>query len=493
MLDVLKSLAGPIIVFGLVIFVHELGHFLAAKLMGVYAPRFSIGFGPALWRKRRGETEYILAALPLGGYVRMASREDEATAFLEGGGERQPPATVGGSGEGKLVDETVVSGRSPRRDFDPEAMVPFGPKPVPEDRWFESKSLPARLFIMLAGVSMNIVLAVMVMIGVVAAYGRPVVPTRVIGAVRPPATAPTLAQEIAPGDSILAVNGVPVANWSELQRRLADHRGPIIVLTTNRRTIELPVNGGRGPSAQEVAAALVPYMPPVISTVADGSPARRAGVLPGDSVVAAGGAPIYSWQDLVERIERASGQALTLEVVRGGERLALGVTPEATEVTDPRTGRKATVGRIGVGVRDITAREAVSFPEAVSTGWNATWVMSGLIVEVLRGLLTGQVSVENLGGPIMIASVSAEAARTGLETLLMLLALLSINVAIFNLLPIPILDGGQILLTIVEAAKGSAFSARTREYILRAGLLAIALLFIIVMWNDIARILRNFG
>ena len=492
MLDVIKSFAGPVIVFGLVIFVHELGHFLAAKLVGVYAPRFSIGFGPALWRRRRGETEYILAALPLGGYVRLASREDEATAFLEGGGEREPLATVGGSGEGKLVDETAVIGAA-RRDFDPEAMVPFGPKPVPEDRWFESKSLPARLFIMLAGVTMNVILAVVVMIAVVAAYGRPIVPTRVVGVVQPLAGVPALAADIAPGDTILALDGVRVSSWSHFQRRLVEARGETVVLTTNQRSVVVPVDGARQPTRRELATALQPHMPPVISSVADGSPARRAGLLPGDSVVRVGDAPVFSWQEMVERIERTAGQELELEVVRGQARHELAVRPEATEVVDPRTGRSSVVGRIGVGVRDVTAREHVSFPEAVTTGWQATWVMSGAIVEVLRGLLTGQVSVENLGGPIMIASVSAEAARTGLETLLMLLALLSINVAIFNLLPIPILDGGQILLNLVEAAKGSAFSSRTREYILRAGLLAIALLFILVMWNDIARLLRNFG
>ena len=114
------SWLAPIIVFGLVVFVHELGHFIAAKLTGVYAPRFSIGFGPSLWKRRFGETEYVLAALPLGGYVRMASREDEATAFLEGGSENSA-TTPGGAKDG----------------YDPNAMIPFGPKPIPEARWFE--------------------------------------------------------------------------------------------------------------------------------------------------------------------------------------------------------------------------------------------------------------------------------------------------------------------------------------------------------------------
>ena len=186
----------PIVVFGLVIFVHELGHFIAAKLMGVYAPRFSVGFGPALWRKRHGETEYVLAALPLGGYVRMASRHDAETAFIEGGNEESSALKEGDAG------------------YDPEAMMPFGPKPVPESRWFESKSLLARLFIMIAGVTMNILLAFVVLTGLSLVYGQPVVSTRVVGAVRPLASAPALAG-LQAGDTIVAVNGAAVRNWSE--------------------------------------------------------------------------------------------------------------------------------------------------------------------------------------------------------------------------------------------------------------------------------------
>src|SRR3712207_3987657 len=132
------AILAPVLVFGLVIFVHELGHFLAAKSVGVYAPRFSIGFGPALWRRRRGETEYIIAAFPLGGYVRMASRLDQETAGLEGGSEEAGALRPGDKG------------------YDPDAMIPFGPKPVPEHRWFESKPLWARLLIMIAGVTMNV-------------------------------------------------------------------------------------------------------------------------------------------------------------------------------------------------------------------------------------------------------------------------------------------------------------------------------------------------
>src|SRR5687767_9705928 len=185
------AILAPILVFGLVIFVHELGHFLAAKSVGVYTPRFSIGFGPALWRRRKGETEYILAAFPLGGYVRMASRHDESTAFLEGGSEESAA---------KPSDDP---------NFDPNAMIPFGPKPVPEHRWFESKPLWARLYILLAGVTMNFLLGLLVAISLALYYGGVVVPTTVVGAVRPISGQPVLGT-IQLGDTLKQVNGATV-------------------------------------------------------------------------------------------------------------------------------------------------------------------------------------------------------------------------------------------------------------------------------------------
>ena len=414
------SWLAPIVVFGLVVLVHELGHFVAAKSLGVYAPRFSIGFGKAIWRRRRGETEYIIGWLPLGGYVRMASREDEATAFLEGGSEMTRAATaipevpaihpvpaVGASGAPAVAGEgTAVTPQAP--DWDPNAMIPFGPKPVPEHRWFESKPLWARLIIMLAGVTMNAILALVMSIGIFAGYGRP-------------------------------------------------------------------------------------YRPAVVDSVVAGRPADLAGLRAGDSIVAVAGEPVRRWTEVTEHISRSPGRPLALEVMRGGQRVSLQVTPELVPDTNLVTGQPEQVARIGAASGTRVERERLTIVESVGAGWSATAAMAGSVVEVVAGLVTGKVSVSQLGGPIQIARTSVEAARTGLETLFYLIAFLSINVAILNLLPIPILDGGQILLNIAESIKGSAFSARTREYILRAGLVAIALLFALVMFNDIKGLLGLFG
>ena len=402
----------PIIVFGLVVFVHELGHFLAAKAVGVYAPRFSIGFGPALFRKRWGETEYVVAALPLGGYVRMASREDETIAeLLEGGAERPvesgEPSTVGGSGGAKMAEERLRAGMRPD-EWDPEALAPFGPKPVPEHRLFESKGLLARLFILIAGVVMNFLLTLGVSIGSVGYYGDA-------------------------------------------------------------------------------------YLAPVVDSVVAGMPAAEAGLQRGDSVVAIDGTPVERWSQVVERVTPAIGDTLTLAVWRGGDEVTLRLSPQAAVDTNPATGEVLTLGRIGAAVSPQSiVRVPVGAGEAVTRGWTASINLGSMVFGTVRGLFKGDVAVSNLGGPIAIAQSSVEAARSGVETLLFLLAFISINVAILNLLPIPILDGGQILMNVAEAVKGSPFSARTREQIMRVGIAAILLLFVVVMFNDVKRLLQSF-
>ena len=391
----------PLIVFGLVVFVHELGHFLAAKAAGVYAPRFSIGFGPALFRRRIGETEYVLALLPLGGYVRMASREDETMALIEGGGERTrgEVATTSANASVKAVDDHAGAPATDR-DWDPEALQPFGPKPVPEHRWFESKPLPARLLILVAGVVMNVVLTFVVQTGLIAGYGRA-------------------------------------------------------------------------------------YLPAVVDSVIAGRPAAAAGVAPGDSVFAVNGTPVRSWDELVRQIRPAAGKVLTLDVVRDGTPRRIVVRPVSTSRNSEITGAAERVGQIGAAPRGKVMRERVGFGRAIALGASTTVEMGTNVVTVVRGLFAGDVDASNLGGPLAIGQASVEAARNGAESLLNLIAFLSINIAIMNLLPIPILDGGQILINVLEGIKGSSFSARTREYILRTGVVAVLLLFALVMYNDI--------
>ncbi len=382
----------PLLVLGLVVFVHELGHFLAAKMVGVYAPRFSLGWGSPLWRWRpRGsETEYVISWLPIGGYVRMASRDDDTMAKIEGGKETEAP-----------VDQP------PSKHWDPEAMIPHGPKPIPPDRWFESKTTLQRIFILLAGVTMNAVLTIVVATGIYAAYGRQTIPA-------------------------------------------------------------------------------------VVDSVVAGRAAERAGFATGDSVTAVAGAPVRHWGDFLREVTTRPGQRIAVDVVRAGRPLTLSVETEAREEADPVTGAPITVGRIGLGAVNRTVHEDVGLGESVVLGWRTTWTMAGAVTGVLGGLFQGTVGVETLGGPIAIARTSVAAARTGLEPLFTLIAFLSINLAVLNLLPVPILDGGQIIVTLAEGVRGRPFTVRTRENLMKAGVAVILVLFTVVMFNDIKSLVLSF-
>lgn len=371
----------PVLVLGIVVFVHELGHFLAAKAFGVYAPRFSIGFGPAIARWRRGETEYRIGILPLGGYVRMASRLDEAASALEGGGESGPPP----DGE----------------KFDPNAMVPFGPRAVPENRWFESKPLGARLAIMVAGVTMNVLLG-------------------------------------------WAINVVLVKNY-----------------------------------ARELT--------PKVSEVVAGRPAAAAGVQLGDSIVSVNGTPIRAWGDFVEEVSKLPGTPVRVGLVRRGAPVAVTLTPVADTATDPATGKVIAVGRVGLGA--TVDSSPVPMGRALRDGTRATAGMATLVFTSLHDLATRKASVSDLAGPVGIAQASVQAARQGADMLFFLIALLSINLAIFNLFPIPILDGGQIVVQLVEAARGEPLTDYAREMIARVGFAFILLLFLTFTFNDLKRLI----
>jgi len=381
----------PLLVLGLVVFVHELGHFLAAKMVGVYAPRFSLGWGSPLWRWRPkgSETEYVISWLPIGGYVRMASRDDETMAKIEGGAEKEADAAAAHD-----------------KHWDPEAMIPHGPKAIPSDRWFESKSTLQRVFILLAGVTMNAILTIVVATGIYAAYGRQTVPA-------------------------------------------------------------------------------------VVDTVVAGRPAERAGFLPGDSVISVAGSPIRHWGDFLREVTARPAETVSIEVVRSGVPMTLTVETEAVQEADPTSGAPVTVGRIGMGAVNRTISEDVGLGESVALGWRTTWAMAGAVTGVLGGLVQGTVGVETLGGPIAIARTSVEAAKTGFESLLTLIAFLSINLAVLNLLPVPILDGGQIIVTVAEGVRGRPFTIRTRENLMKAGVAVILLLFSVVMFNDIKSLVTS--
>ncbi len=448
------GLLALIVVLGVLIFVHEAGHFIAAKWAGIYVHRFSLGLGaPIPWlTRRRGETEYSISWLPLGGYVKMASREeDSAAAMLEGG-----EATAG----------------------------------VPPDRVFEAKPVWKRIVVILAGVTMNALLAWIIFVGLAYKNGRLVNPITTVGAVDTtalPASAAAL-RSIEPGTRITAINGRPVTTWNEIEDGLLNAPEDRIELALEGgRTLELQIHPDALTDRAAVTQSLRPLLPAVVDSVASGSPAALAGLEAGDTIVDIAGTPVRQWEDVLGLVAGRAGQPVTVRVARGGERRDFNITLASAEIR--QNGGTRRVGRIGVYVDVPGRREPLAFGEAVREGTAATGVAATQIVRTVRGLFSGRVSTREVGGPILIGQMAGQTARLGLDQFLAFMAFISVNLAVLNLLPIPVLDGGQFLLLLAEGALRRPLPSKLRERLTAVGLVFVVLLMVLAFSNDIRRLL----
>jgi regulator of sigma E protease len=452
---VLVTLAAFIFVLGVLIFVHELGHFLAAKAVGIAVPRFSIGFGPATPLKfRRGETEYVVAWFPLGGYVKMASKEEqEAMAGVEGG----------------ALD----------RDFPPEQL-------------FESKSLPARVFVISAGVVMNMLFAWLVYAGLAAVYGRAEDPTTTIGRVEveglPPAAQPLAA--VPRGTQVIRVNGDTMTSWQQIMLAVTDPTSDRVRFdfAGGLDPVILPIRGTDMEARVAVATAIRPAWDPVAGAITPGFPADAAGLEPGDRLLAIDGDTVYGWYDIPPRVEPRAGDTLTLTVQRGPEVFQREVVPEAHTV--PRGGEAHTVGQIGFGVPELEiVRVRFGLGGAVVEGATRTWANVELVLFTLKGIIFGDISAREVGGPVLIGQMSGQVARAGLVALFTFMALLSVNLAILNLLPIPVLDGGHLVFLAIEGVRGRPLSLQARVRLTQLGMVMLLALMALVFTNDIVRLI----
>jgi regulator of sigma E protease len=453
---VLITLLSLAVVLGVLIFVHEAGHFLAAKWAGIYVHRFSLGLGPPIKALtfRRGETEYSISWLPLGGYVKMASREeDAATAALEGG---------------------------------------HSATPVPPDRVFEAKPVWKRMIVILAGVTMNLLFAWAVFVGLAFKNGRPVDPVTTVGRVEAdsalPADVRAALGSIQPGDRIAAVDGHAVNSWEEIPQGVINAPGQSVELTLgDGRTVKLPIHQDALADRLRAAQALRPFRVPVVGQVVVGHPAYKAGIQPGDTLVGVAGHPVNQWQDLLDVLEQSAGKPVTLEVARAGQRHTVTLTPEPATVEDSG-GKTRTVGKIGVALQTGTRSVPYSLGGAVKAGTDATLNSAQQIVRTVRGLFSGRVSQRELGGPILIGQMAGQTARLGLEVFLEFMAFISVNLAVLNLLPIPVLDGGQFLFLLAEAVIRRPVPPRVRERLMEVGIVLVVLLMGLAFSNDIRRL-----
>jgi regulator of sigma E protease len=451
----LTTILATIVVLGVLIFVHELGHFMTAKWCDIEVPRFSIGFGPKVIGFTRGETEYVISALPLGGYVKMAGMEE--MEHVEGG-----PATVNDTvGD----DATQQRGAAAHRPRD-----------------FESKSLPQRALVISAGVIMNLLFAVVAFAFIAAVWGVPVDPgPRIAGVTEEllPDDAAALAR-IPMGAAVTRVNDMEVASWRDFTLALTRARAG----TTRLEFEDAAAVTFTLPAADEERARVInafePLIEPVLGEVIAGEPAAQAGVQRGDRVVVAAGEQVHTWRQLVDIIVRHPNTPLPLTVERDGQRVDITVTPRQRPGPDEQP-----QGYIGAGVSE--QRQGVAPFQAVARGVGQTWELSALTVEFLFGMITGRHSARNVGGPIMIGQMSGRFARAGAEAFLSFMAILSINLAILNLLPIPVLDGGHLVFLGIEAVRGRALSFDQRMRLTQVGFVFIILLMAWAIGNDLLR------
>lgn len=457
----MQTLILTIVVLAVLVFVHELGHFLAAKWAGIAVPRFSIGLGPRVVGFQVGETDYCLSAIPFGGYVKMAGMEgEEAFESLEGG-----------AAEHEVAEEAELE-----RD-------------VPPERKFESKSKGWRLLVLSAGVLMNFLLGWVIYTGVAWNNGIPTINGTAVAGVDSAALSeyPALAG-LASGTAITAVDGRAVSNWHEMTEAVSDGGGRVAFALASGEIVEVDVEEGE---REAIAASLQPLVPPVIAEVEPGSPAERAGLRPGDRIVSIDGQETRSFGDVSEIVRQRPRQIVPVTIVRpDGEEETLSLTVEVGSHKAPRPtdGKFVDTGYLGVGT--AVGRIDLSPLEAVAAGTEASIRAGTLILDGLYQLVTGGVSMRSLGGPVAIGQLTGHFARQGTSSLLAWVALFSINLAILNLLPIPVLDGGHIFFLGIEAVRGRPLSTKQKVRWSHAGFVFLILL---MAWAFTADILRLVG
>ena len=435
-----------VVVLGVLIFVHELGHFLVAKRSGVGVLKFSLGFGPKLIGIKRGETEYLLSAFPLGGYVKMIGEDP--------GDESAEAADL--------------------------------------KRSFSRKGVGTRARIILAGPAANLLLPVAIFWGIFTFAGQPYF-LPIVGT--PEKDSPAAQAGLAAGDEVKALDGRPIARWEEIKAAVQASSGRALRLTLVRsgQTVEMSVTPRamktRDVFGQEIEAwdlGLHPLLSTRIGQVLPGQVAQKAGLQIRDRIVALDGTPVAEWEQLAKAIHASPGRAVRLTVERGGQRFDVTVTPQPTKQRTA-TGEEE-IGLIGIGPAPESQYRRLNPLAALTAGLKNTVDLSVLIVQGFVKLVEGKISPKTIGGPILIGQMAGEVAQRGPVELLSFTALLSINLAILNLLPIPILDGGHLMFSLIEWFRGKPVSLRKREIAQQVGLVLLVGLMIFAFYNDISRL-----
>ncbi|MDR1578311.1 MAG: RIP metalloprotease RseP [Deltaproteobacteria bacterium] len=454
----LTTLISFIVLLLVLIFVHELGHFLAAKLLGIRVEKFSLGFPPKAWSKKIGDTEYQLAWLPLGGYV-------------------------------------ALFGESPDKEV------------APEERKFSfsHKPLWVRAIVVAAGPLFNVIFAIFALWLVNFSVGSQHL-APIVGPVDP--AGPAYRAGLLSEDVVLSVNKEPVKFFTDIQTAVGEGAGQSVQLTIQRgqRTLDLTIKPEReewtnplGDNIQSWNLGFDPRTRPIIDEVMEGKPAELAGILAGDLVLSVDGKATPDWTDLTriirgsDQVTKVDGetihqepQAMEVKVERAGVVRTFTVKPilEAVYEADGQTGFAPL---LGLKPRLELLREPLGLFGSLGAGLTETWVVTKMTVKTFIRLFQNKISVKVLGGPLMIAEVAGKKAREGLMDYIWVMAIISVNLAIINLVPLPVLDGGQLFFFLIEGLRRRPLSLKFREVCQWVGITAMVALMVLVFYNDIHR------
>jgi regulator of sigma E protease len=454
-MSVLHTIVAFIVALGLLIVVHEYGHYLIARLCGVKVLRFSVGFGRALvtWRRGADQTEWVIAAIPFGGYVKMLD-------------EREGPV-----------------------------------EPREAERAFNRQSVWRRFAIVIAGPVANFLFAIAVYAGLFM-YGLPEA-RPVLGA--PPPGSVAAAAGLRTGDTVSAVEGEAISTWQELRWRVlqsALQRAPLRLDVVNEKghlstvTLDLrsfPADDVESDALERVGLRLYrPPLDPVLGQVVSGGAAERAGLAPGDRILLADGKPVRTWEELVTAVQARPEMPLSLTIERGGVRQTVEVVPASVSAGQKRIGRIGAAPQVPAShAEKMLIRVQHGVAESLWKGVLKTGDIALFSLKMLGKMLLGEISWKHLSGPVTIADFAGQSAQLGWVSYLTFLALISISLGVLNLLPIPLLDGGHLMYYAIEIVKGRPVSERAMELGQRVGLALLLVMMAFAFYNDLNRLLTG--